>query len=289
MTEYIIVTDNMADLPEDYCRQHDLRVMYLSYTMDGITYDADNRQDEKEFYTKMREGSMPVSSQITPETALEAFREYVKVCKTILCISFSSGLSGTYSSVTVGAQQMMEEDPSCRIEVIDSLAASMGQGLLVHKALMMKESGAGFEEVLQWVKDNRLKVVHNFTVEDLFHLHRGGRVSKTAAILGTMVQIKPMLHVDNEGHLINIGKVRGRKKSIQGLEEAMERQIGSWRDKNDIVFISHGDCPEDAQYLADLIRERLGIENFLINYVGPTIGTHSGPGTLALFYMGDYR
>ena len=289
MTDYIIATDNMSDLPEDYCRKHDVRVMYLSYTVDGVTYDADHRQDEKEFYEGMRAGSMPVSSQITPETAYECFREYTSVCKNILFIAFSSGMSGTYSSVTIGAQQVMEEDPSCRIEVVDSLAASLGQGLLVHKAVMMKEAGCDFDEVMKWTLENRLHVVHNFTVEDLFHLHRGGRVSKTAAIVGTMVQIKPMLHVDDEGKLINIGKVRGRRKSIQGLAEAMEKQIGSWRDKNDIVFISHGDCREDAEYLASLVKEKLGIENFLINYVGPTIGTHSGPGTLALFYMGDYR
>ena len=209
--------------------------------------------------------------------------------KNILHIAFSSGLSGTCSSAEVAAQQVMSENPGCTIRVIDSLAASLGQGLLVHKAIMMKESGASFEEVADWVENNKLNLVHNFTVEDLFHLHRGGRVSKTAAILGTMINIKPMLHVDDEGHLINIGKVRGRRKSIISLADAMEKQMGSRKGENDIVFISHGDCREDAQFLADIIRERFGIENFLINYVGPTIGAHSGPGTLALFYLGDYR
>ena len=289
MNDYIITSDNMTDLPEDYCRKHDLRLMYLSYILDGVTYNADNRQPDDEFYARMRAGSMPVTSQATPEYAAEEFRKYIKVSRNVLHIAFSSGLSGTYNSAELAAEQVMSENPGCRIRVIDSLSASLGQGLLVHKAIMMKENGASFDEVTDWVENNKLHLVHNFTVEDLFHLHRGGRVSKTAAILGTMINIKPMLHVDDEGHLINIGKVRGRRKSVISLADAMEKQIGSWKDKNDIVFISHGDCREDAEFLAGQIRERFGITNFLINYVGPTIGAHSGPGTLALFYMGDYR
>ncbi len=289
MEEYIIVSDNMTDLPDDYCREHKLERLFLSYTLDGETYDKNHRQDEKEFYAKMRAGSMPVSSQVNPEEARLSFAEFSKICPKILCIAFSSGLSGTYSSLCTGAKQLMEERPDVHITVLDSLAASLGQGLLVHKALQMKENGASFDEVVDWVENNKLHLVHNFTVDDLFHLHRGGRVSRATAILGTMINIKPMLHVDDEGHLISVGKVRGRKKSIIGLVDAMEKQIGSRRDENDIVFISHGDCIDDANLLKEMIEKRLGINNFLINYVGPTIGTHSGPGTLALFYMGDYR
>lgn len=289
MSEYIIVSDNMTDLPEEYCREHDLRLMHLSYLLEGVVYDENNRQEEKEFYRMMRAGSMPVSSQINPQQAKEAFERFLEVCPNIICIAFSSGLSGTCSSVTVGAEQARQAHPGSRITVIDSLSASLGQGLLVHKALMLKESGASYDEVVEWVEANKLHVVHNFTVDDLFHLHRGGRVSRATAIVGSMINIKPMLHVDDAGHLVSVGKVRGRKKSIAGLVDAMEKQIGSWADKNDIVFISHGDCVEDARLLADMIRSRLGIEKFLINYVGPTIGTHSGPGTLALFYMGDVR
>ena len=289
MNDYIITSDNMTDLPEDYCKKHDLRLMYLSYVLNDVTYNDENRQPVEEFYRMMRSGSMPVTSQTTPEYAAQEFRKYIQVSKNVLHIAFSSGLSGTYNSTAVAAQQVMSENPGCTIKVIDSLAASLGQGLLVHKAIMMKENGASFEEVADWVENNKLHLVHNFTVEDLFHLHRGGRVSKTAAILGTMINIKPMLHVDDEGHLINIGKVRGRRKSVISLCDAMEKQMGSRKGENDIVFISHGDCREDAEFLADLIRERFGIKNFLINYVGPTIGAHSGPGTLALFYLGDYR
>ncbi len=289
MNDYLILTDNMADLPDEYYTKHDVDVVYLSYLMDGVNYNGENRQDVGEFYGKMRKGSMPVTSQINPSQAKEEFLKVLTKCRRILCIAFSSGLSGTYNSLAAAAEEIQQEHDDCEIIVIDSLCASLGQGLLVHKAVCMREKGCSFEETVKWVEENRLHVVHNFTVDDLFHLHRGGRVSKATAIMGSLINIKPMLHVDNEGHLIAVGKARGRKKSIQELESSMEKQIGSWREKNDIVFISHGDCLEDAKYLSELIREHLGIESFLINYVGPTIGAHSGPGTLALFYMGDVR
>ena len=159
----------------------------------------------------------------------------------------------------------------------------------MHKAVTMRENGASLDEVVTWLEENKLHLTHNFTVDDLFHLYRGGRVSKAAAFVGTMINLKPILHVDNEGHLIPLSKVRGRKKSLMALVDAMEQQVGSWKDKNDIIFISHGDCEEDAQFVADLIKKRMGYDSFLINYVGPTIGSHTGPGVVALFYMGDHR
>ena len=172
---------------------------------------------------------------------------------------------------------------------MDSLSATLGQGLLVYKAVQLKEAGKNLDEIAAWLEENKYHLVHNFTVDDLFHLHRGGRLSKTAAIVGTMINLKPVLHVDDEGHLVMLSKVRGRKKSLIGLVDCMEKQLGDWKDKNDIIFISHGDCPEDAQFVADLIKERFGYENFMIDYIGATIGAHSGPGTVALFYMGDHR
>ena len=289
MEDYIILSDNMGDLPDDYCEKHGLHRLFLSYLMDGVTYNEKNRMDEKEFYAKVRAGSLPTTSQPNPQQAKELFESYLGVTDKILFFAVSSGISGTYGSVASGAKEFMEEHPQMRVEVIDSLCASLGEGLLIHKALTMKERGASFDEVVDWVKAHKLNVVHNFTVDDLFHLHRGGRVSKATAIVGSIINIKPMLHVDNEGRLINIGKARGRQKSVIGLADAMEKQIGSWRDKNDVIFISHGDCLEDAQLLADTIKSRMGFDSFLINYVGPTIGAHSGPGTLALFYMGDVR
>ncbi|MEI3229517.1 MAG: DegV family protein [Lachnospiraceae bacterium] len=289
MNNYIITTDTTTDLPEDYIKKHDLGIMSLTYTLEGTTYSKDNPLDVKLFYEKMRNGSMPTTSQVNPENAKNIFLPYLKDGYDILHIAFSSGLSGSYNSTRIAAEELSEEFPDRKITIIDSLAASLGEGLLVHKAVMLKEQGADLDTVADWVEQNKLHIVHNFTVDDLFHLHRGGRVSKATAILGTMINVKPILHVDDEGHLIALSKVRGRKKSLQALVDSMEKQMGAYRSQNDIVFISHGDSLADAQYVADLVKQRFGIESFLINYVGPTIGAHSGPGTIALFYMGDYR
>ena len=290
MGKYIITTDTTADLPESYIQEKGLNIISLSYTIDGETYDRSHELPVKDFYTKMRNGSMPTTSQVNPDTAKTFFKEVMeKYDADILHIAFSSGLSGTYNSVRVGAEELAEEYPEHKVIVIDSLCASLGEGLLVHKALMNQEKGMSLEENAKWVEDNLLHLAHNFTVDDLFHLHRGGRVSKTAAILGTMINLKPVLHVDDEGHLVALSKVRGRKKSLIALVDSMEKQMGSYKDQNDIVFISHGDCEEEAQFVADLVKQRFGIESFLINHVGPTIGAHSGPGTMALFYLGEYR
>ena len=289
MNNYIITTDTTTDLPEDYIKKHDLGIMSLTYTLEGTTYSKDNPLDVRLFYEKMRNGSMPTTSQVNPENAKNIFLPYLKDGYDILHIAFSSGLSGSYNSTRTAAEELSEEFPDRKITIIDSLAASLGEGLLVHKAVMLKEQGADLDTVADWVEQNKLHIVHNFTVDDLFHLHRGGRVSKATAILGTMINVKPILHVDDEGHLIALSKVRGRKKSLQALVDSMEKQMGAYRSQNDIVFISHGDSLADAQYVADLVKQRFGIESFLINYVGPTIGAHSGPGTIALFYMGDYR
>ncbi len=291
MNPYVIMTDTTADLPESYIQEHQLAILSLSYTIEGKTYDRENPLDVREFYAKMRDGSMPTTSQVNPEQAKAAFTACLKEGKDVLYIAFSSGLSGTCGSGMVAAQEIQEEGeyPGQKIVVIDSLSASLGEGLLVHKAVMLKEAGKSMEEVADWVEKNKLHLCHNFTVDDLFHLHRGGRVSKATAILGTMINIKPVLHVDDEGHLIAIGKVRGRKKSLSALVDRMAEQIKGYEDQNDVVFISHGDCMEDAEYVKKLVQERFGIEKFVINHVGPTIGAHSGPGTVALFFMGNPR
>lgn len=290
MSDYVITTDNTADLPEDYIKEHNLGVMSLTYTIDGKTYNRENSLPCEEFYAKMRAGSMPTTSQVNPQEAKREFERFLeKGGNNILHIAFSSGLSGSSNSARIAAEELMEERPGCRIRVVDSLCASLGEGLLVHHALRLKREGMGFEELADWLEGHKLNLVHNFTVDDLFHLYRGGRVSRMTAVVGTMINIKPVLHVDNEGHLIPVSKARGRKKSLIQLVDSMERQIGGWRDKNDMIFISHGDCIEDARFVADLVKQRLGFEKFLINHVGPTIGAHSGPGTVALFYLGDVR
>ena len=289
MRDYVITTDNTCDLPKEYLKEHEVPTMSLTYILDGETYTEENSLPYQDFYKKMREGCMPTTSQVNPEEAKKNLLRFLEINKNIIHIAFSSGLSGTYNSTCLAAQEIMEERPDCRIQVVDSLCASMGEGLLVHKALQLQEQGKSFEEVSEWLERYKGNLVHNFTVDDLFHLYRGGRVSKTAAILGTMVNLKPVLHVDDAGFLKPVSKVRGRKKSLNTLVDSMEKQIGSWRDKNDIVFLSHGDCYEDALYVKAQVEKRFGIHEFIISPVGPVIGAHSGPGTLALFYMGDVR
>ena len=266
--------------------------MPISYILDGVTYGGDKELDWKEFYAMMREqGKMPTTSQINPAEAKEYFEEYIKTDKEILHLAFSSGLSGTCGNMRMAAEEIMEEHPDVKIVVVDSLCASMGEGLFVHKAVKLRDQGKSLEETAAWLNENVQNFVHVFTVDDLFHLYRGGRVSKTAAVIGTLVSIKPKLHVDSEGHLIVIGKVRGRKKSLSALVDYMEEKMGSrvQENKDDYVFISHGDALEDAEYVRDQIRERFGMEHFMINHIGPTIGAHSGPGTIALFFMGKCR
>ena len=288
---FMLVTDNTADLPLEYLQEHNVGVMSLSYILDGVVYGKDKELDCKEFYGLMRSGKMPTTSQINPDEAKEFFEKSILENKEILYIAFSSGLSGTYNSGRIAAEEIMEEHPDVRIVVVDSLCASMGEGLLVHKAVRLRDEGKSLDETAEWLEKHKKNVVHAFTVDDLFHLHRGGRVSKTAALLGTLAAIKPKMHVDNEGHLTLIGKARGRKKSLISLVDYMEEKMGSWlqENKDDYIFISHGDTLEDAEFVRDQIKERFGMEHFMINYVGPTIGAHSGPGTIALFFMGEER
>lgn len=289
MREYVITTDNNADLPEGYYQEHGVGCGYLSYTMDGTHYTHENFMPEAEFYAKMRAGSMPSTAQVNPAEARRIFEPYLKEGKDVLHIAFSSGLSGTYNSCRLAAEELLEEYPDRKIKVVDSLAASLGQGLLVYLAQKKKEEGSDMETVGRWVEENRDHIVHLFTVDDLNHLYRGGRVSKTTAVLGGMLNIKPVLHVDEEGKLIPVGKVRGRKKSILELASLMDQQIGSYKDSCDTIFISHGDCLEDAEFLAAKIRAKYHIQTEIINYVGAVIGAHSGPGTLALFFVGDKK
>ena len=289
MNPYVIMTDTNSDLPDEYYKEHDIRTLSLGYTVDGEFYDLDHPLDTGEFYAKMRNGSMPTSAQVNPDQAKAKMCACLDEGLDVLYIAFSSGLSGTYQSGVVAKNEIDDEGkyPDNKVVVIDSLSASLGQGLLVHKAVMLKEAGRTLDEVADWVEKNKLHLCHNFTVDDLFHLHRGGRVSKSTAVLGTMINIKPVLHVDDEGHLISLKNVRGRRKSLNALVDRMQEQAAGF--ENDIVFISHGDCIDDANYVRDLVKERFGINDFLINYVGPSIGTHSGPGTVALFFMGSPR
>lgn len=287
MKDYIISTDSTADLPAEYVNEHNLFIHPLYYNLEGEIYGGEKDLTPKEFYTKMRSGIMSTTMASNIEFIHDAFTKQIESGFDVLHISFSSALSGSHSNAAVTARDVCEEHPEAKITVIDSCAASMGQGLLVHKAIMLKEQGKSMDEVTKWVEENKDHVCHQFTVDSLFHLHRGGRVSKTTAIVGTLINVKPVLHVDFQGRLIPLENVRGRKKALTRLVDNMEAQITGY--ENDTVFISHGDCIKDAQFVADLIKERLGIQKFLINYISPTIGTHAGPGTVALFFMGKEK
>ena len=289
MREYVITTDNNADLPESFYEEHGVGCSWFSYTMEGKHYSHENFMPVDEFYKKMREGSMPTTAQVNPADVRDLFEPYLKEGRDILHIGFSSGLSGTYNSCRIAAEELKEEYPERKIIVIDSLSASLGQGLLVYLAQKRKESGEDLETVADWVESNKKHIVHLFTVEDLNHLYRGGRVSRTTAVLGGMLNIKPILHVDDDGKLIPIGKVRGRKKSLLELVDLMDKKIGSYREKCDTLFISHGDSLKEAEYLASKVKEKYPVKTVLINHIGAVIGAHSGPGTMALFFMGEVR
>ena len=287
MRDYIITVNSTVDLPKEWLAERGVPVAPLKYTIDGETYTDMEGLSAKEFFAKLREGKMSVTSQVNPEEAAAMLEPYVKEGKDVLHLGFSSGLSGTLNSMRIGAEMLQEKYPDAKIIVIDTLCACLGEGILLYYALKEKAKGKTIEEVAQWAEENKLHVCHNVTVDDLNHLHRGGRVSKTTAVIGTLVQIKPIIHMDDEGRLQVIGKERGRKKSLNKIVDMAVEQSKGW--ENDIVMITHGDCIEDAEYVAKLVREKMGIDNILINNIGTVIGSHTGPGVVAVFCMGNKR
>lgn len=289
MKEYVITTDDTCDMPDSFYEEHQVPYVSLSCMVNGITYNKEHKADSHEFYEAMRKGAMPTTSQVNSEDVKSCWMPYVEKGMDILHLGFSSGLSGSFNSARIAAEELMEEYPGLQIRVVDSLCASMGEGLLLFYALRKKEEGCSLQEVGDFLEETRLHLCHVFTVDDLFHLHRGGRVSKLSAIVGTMAGIKPMLHVDDEGRLILLSKIRGRKRALAELVRMMDARVGEWKDRNTTVFISHGDCEEDARQVADLVREKYQIEDIRIHPVGSTIGAHAGPGTVALFFLGEKR
>ncbi len=287
MRDYVITVNSTIDLPKEWLAERGVPVAPLKYTIDGETYTDMEGLSAKEFFAKLREGKMSVTSQVNPEEAAAMLEPYVKEGKDVLHLGFSSGLSGTLNSMRIGAEMLQEKYPDAKIIVIDTLCACLGEGILLYYALKEKAKGKTIEEVAQWAEENKLHVCHNVTVDDLNHLHRGGRVSKTTAVIGTLVQIKPIIHMDDEGRLQVIGKERGRKKSLNKIVDMAVEQSKGW--ENDIVMITHGDCIEDAEYVAKLVREKMGIDNILINNIGTVIGSHTGPGVVAVFCMGNKR
>ena len=287
MRDYIITVNSTVDTGKEWLEERNVPVIPLKYTIDGQEYTDMYGLSDKEFFQKLREGKMSVTSQINPEEAKEMLEPYVKEGKDVLHLAFSSALSGTCNSMKIAAEELQEEYPEAKVIVVDTLCACMGEAMLLYYALKQKEAGKTIEEVAQWVEENKLHVCHNVTVDDLFHLHRGGRISKTAAVLGTMVKVKPIIHMVDNGALQVIGKERGRKKSLHKIVDmAVERSEG-W--DNEIIMITHGDCLEDAEYVAKLVREKMGVENVFIHNIGTVIGSHTGPGVVATFCMGNKR
>ena len=288
MRDYVILTDSCCDFSAGMVDELGLHVLPLSFMMEGREYFnyPDNRDiDPKVFYNKLRSGVMGTTSAINVAVFTEAMTPLAASGKDILCVSFSSGLSTTYQSACIAAKDVMDAHPGARILVVDSRAASLGQGLLVYLAVQEKNKGRSIEEVRDFVEERKDHIDHWFTVDDLNHLKRGGRVSAAAALVGTMLQMKPVLNVDDEGHLIPVSKVRGRKASVKALLDKMDELV----EDPSVVFISHGDCEDEAVALGEAIKAKYPVEKLVINYVGPVIGNHSGPGTLALFFQGKHK
>jgi len=292
MNEYIILTDSCIDLPDVLAKKYDLHVIPLKVTVKGNEYS--NYLDEREissktFYDLLREKETATTAQANPADFEQVMVPFLKEGKDILVITFSSALSGTYQSSTIAAKLLLDDFPERKIITIDSLSASMGQGLLLTYAAKMKQNGASIDEVADYVQKIIQEVCHLFTVSDLGHLHRGGRLSATSLVLGSLLNVKPLLHVSPEGKLKVYGKARGRFKSLNSLVSRMVETFDP--EKNEVIYISHGDSLEDAEYVKSLIIEKLNFpaEKIVVNPIGPVIGAHSGVDTIALFYLGNER
>ena len=290
MSDYILMTDSSCDLPPALAEEMALVVLPLSVLVDGKTYK--NYLDEREislkdFYARLRDKMPATTSAVNVGDFLEQMEPILESGKDILCLSFSSGLSGTYNAAEVAAEELRPKFPERKILVVDTLCASMGQGLLIYLTDQQKKKGATVEQARDFAEQTKLHLNHWFTVEDLFHLKRGGRVSAATAVVGTMLSIKPVMHMDNAGHLINMEKARGRNASISRIIQIMAEKANPPLSEQ-IVFLSHGDCLEEAEKMANLARQK-GAKDVVISYVGPVIGAHSGPGTLAIFFLADDR
>ena len=283
-----IFTDMCSDLPEQLAKRYDISVIPMTYTLGGrdrvLSYQ---NNDPAGFYAQMRAGAMLKTSQINSETFINEFLPVLKAGDDIMYLAFSSALSGTYNSARIAAEQLAVDFPERTVCIIDTKCASMGQALLVYLAAKKLEQCSDLAQTRSYVYDTIPSLNHWFTVDDLHHLHRGGRVSKSTAILGTLLSIKPVLHVDDEGRLIAVSKVKGRKKALTAIADRLEEQ-GMDIDSQEI-FISHGDAPEDAAFLRDLILQKHPGCRITVDYIGPVIGAHSGPGTVALFFLGSKR
>ena len=287
--QFAIITDSGCDMPESYLKDHAIECVRLGFTMNNVNYEGESGEKitERDFYAKLRDGAMPTTYQVTGEMARTRIEKCLQEERDVLVLTFSSGLSGTAGSFVVAARDLQKEYPERKIRVVDSLCASMGQGLLLDYLIKKADAGADIDETAKYIEDLKLHICHFFTVDNLFHLKRGGRISGATAIVGSILKIKPVMHVNDEGKLVAIGKAMGRKKSLSTIVEKLFEvaDIG----ENDPVFISHGDCEEDVEYVKSLLLQKNPNLQIYVNYVGSVIGTHSGAGTVAIFSKAKQR
>lgn len=284
-----IITDSSCDLPREYVDDNNIEVISLVLNLNGqiIKDDLGKTLSYKDFYQKMRDGATPTTSQVNAHEFEEAFNKHIKNGDSIIYISISASLSGTFNSANIAKNNLLEEYPEAKIELVDSLSASIGQGLLVLKACEMRDNGASIEEIVEWIEENKRKVIHSILIDDLNHLKRGGRISGATATIGGLLNIKPSAYLDDEGKLAQGEKIKGKKKALRFLaNEVKERAIDS---ENEVLYICHGDCQEEAESLRDIIEQEVKFKNVIINYIGNVIGAHTGPGALAVIFLGKNR
>ena len=281
-----IVTDSACDLSAEMIAELELGIAPLSVEMDGRAY-LEGEMTPKELYDHLRNGKMPKTSAVNPDGWAAAMRPALENGQDVLVLVFSSALSATCQNAFIAGEELREEFPDRKIIVIDSLCAAIGLGLLVHTAAKLRSQGKSIEETAAWIEEHKLNVCHWVTVEDLMHLKRGGRVSAATAVVGTMLNIKPIIRVDDSGRLESLAKCRGRKAALNYLLDRMAESFDPEID--DTVFIGHGDCLADAQYLESQIRARFGVKNVYINYIGAVVGAHTGPGVAVIFFYGKKR
>ncbi len=287
---YVIVTDSSCDLPAELAQELELAVLPLTLTLGGKEYAnyLDGREiGFSEFYGRIRQGEAAGTAAANLEGYLSIMEPILQAGKDILLLVFSSGLSSTYQVSLLAAEELSQKYPQRKILPVDTLCASMGQGLLVYLAARQRGEGKSLQEVRDWVEKEKYHLCHWFTVDDLMYLKRGGRLNAATALVGTALGIKPVLHIDNEGHLINMGKARGRRASLTALVDKMAELAVEPQGQG--AFISHGDCLEDAKAVEQMLKQRLGVKKVIISYVGPVIGAHTGPGVVALFFLGKER
>ncbi|HHT87174.1 MAG TPA: DegV family protein [Clostridiales bacterium] len=290
MNDYILLTDSSCDLPAEMYAELDLKYVPLTFHHNDEVYK--NYHDErdiriKDFYEQMRHGKVFKTSALNIQDFASAMEPFLTEGKDILYIGFSSGLSSTYNASETAANELKEKYPDRKIYTVDSKSASLGQGLLVYLAAKQRQLGKSIEEVRDYAEEMKLKVCHYFTVDDMKYLKRGGRISGATAAIATVLNIKPVMHVDNNGKLVAIEKARGRKAAVKSLiNRAVE---GAVQPNEQVFFISHGDCIEEAQQLGETLKEQLKVKQIVYNNIGPVIGSHSGPGTLAMFFIGKQR